>query len=68
VITDEDNPGRLIAARKGSPLVIGVGKNEYFVASDAAPLFEYTKNMVFLNDYRSLVWHIMESVFLIWIM
>jgi len=50
VIIDEDNPGRLIAARKGSPLVIGVGKNEYFVASDATPLIEYTKNIVYLND------------------
>lgn len=50
VIIDEDNPGRLIAARKGSPLVIGVGNNEYFIASDATPLIEYTKNIVYLND------------------
>ena len=46
-----DEPGTLIAARKGSPLVIGLGNNEYFVASDAAPIVEYTNNVVYLNDY-----------------
>jgi glucosamine--fructose-6-phosphate aminotransferase (isomerizing) len=45
-----DEPGRLIAARKGSPLVIGVGENEYFMASDATPIIEYTDQVVFLND------------------
>jgi glucosamine--fructose-6-phosphate aminotransferase (isomerizing) len=43
-------PGTLIAARKGSPLVIGIGINEYFVASDAAPIVEHTKSVVYLND------------------
>src|SRR5690606_9012192 len=38
------------AARKGSPIVIGVGKDEYFIASDATPIVEYTKNVVYLND------------------
>jgi len=50
LVLDEDNPGRLIAARKGSPLVIGVGNNEYFVASDATPIAEYTRNIIYLND------------------
>lgn len=50
VIMSKDEPGLLIAARKGSPLVIGVGKGEYFVASDASPIVEYTKNVIYLND------------------
>ncbi len=50
VIMSKDEPGLLIAARKGSPLVIGVGKGEYFIASDASPIVEYTKNVVYLND------------------
>ncbi|MEO6633087.1 MAG: glutamine--fructose-6-phosphate transaminase (isomerizing) [Mucilaginibacter sp.] len=49
-IMSEDDPDLLIAARKGSPLVIGVGKGEYFVASDATPIVEYTKNVIYLND------------------
>ncbi|MBC7418302.1 MAG: glutamine--fructose-6-phosphate transaminase (isomerizing), partial [Pedobacter sp.] len=50
VIMDKNDPTQLIAARKGSPLVIGVGKGEYFIASDATPIIEYTKNVVYLND------------------
>jgi len=50
VIMSSDDPDQLIAARKGSPLVIGVGKGEYFVASDATPIVEYTKNVIYLND------------------
>ncbi|WCT12627.1 glutamine--fructose-6-phosphate transaminase (isomerizing) [Mucilaginibacter jinjuensis] len=50
VIMSEDAPDELIAARKGSPMVIGVGKGEYFVASDATPIVEYTKNVIYLND------------------
>ncbi len=46
-----EEPGTLIAARKGSPLVIGIGNNEYFVASDAAPIAEYANNVVYMNDY-----------------
>jgi glucosamine--fructose-6-phosphate aminotransferase (isomerizing) len=52
VIIDEDDPGTLIAARKGSPLVIGIGKGEHFLASDASPIVEYTKEVVFVNDYE----------------
>jgi glucosamine--fructose-6-phosphate aminotransferase (isomerizing) len=50
VILDKENPDELIAARKGSPLVIGIGEGEYFVASDATPIVEHTKNVVYLDD------------------
>jgi glucosamine--fructose-6-phosphate aminotransferase (isomerizing) len=52
VLIDSDNPDTLIAARKGSPLVIGIGKNEHFLASDASPIIEYTKEVVYVNDYE----------------
>jgi glucosamine--fructose-6-phosphate aminotransferase (isomerizing) len=50
VIMDKRNPDRLVVARKGSPMVIGVGSGEYFIASDATPIVEYTKNVIYLND------------------
>jgi glucosamine--fructose-6-phosphate aminotransferase (isomerizing) len=50
VILSKKDPKKLIAARKGSPIVLGIGKNEYFVASDATPIIEYTKNVAYLND------------------
>ncbi len=50
VIMSADQPDSLIAARKGSPMVLGVGKGEYFIASDATPIVEYTKNVIYLND------------------
>jgi len=50
VIMDKTNPDRLVVARKGSPMVIGVGSGEYFIASDATPIVEYTKNVIYLND------------------
>lgn len=52
VLIDKDSPDTLIAARKGSPLVIGIGKNEHFLASDASPIIEYTKEVVYVNDYE----------------
>ena len=52
VLVDADNPDTLIAARKGSPLVIGIGKGEHFLASDASPIIEYTKEVVYVNDYE----------------
>jgi len=55
VIMSNDNPDQLIAARKGSPLVIGVGKDEFFMASDATPIIEYTKDVVYLNDLEIAV-------------
>ncbi|WP_316849048.1 glutamine--fructose-6-phosphate transaminase (isomerizing) [Pedobacter agri] len=50
VVMDKNQPDRLYVARKGSPLVIGVGNGEHFVASDATPIIEYTKNVIYLND------------------
>ncbi|PSL02959.1 glutamine--fructose-6-phosphate transaminase (isomerizing) [Cecembia rubra] len=55
VIINMEEPDTLIAARKGSPLVIGVGDNEYFLASDATPIIEYTKQVVYLDDYEIAV-------------
>ena len=50
IVMEEGNNSEFIAARKGSPLVIGVGDKEYFVASDATPIIEYTRNVVYLED------------------
>ena len=50
VIMCKNETDKLIAARKGSPLVIGVGQGEYFLASDAAPIVEHTKSVIYLND------------------
>lgn len=50
VVISKDHPDELIAARKSSPLVVGLGKDEMFVASDATPLVEYTSEVVYLND------------------
>ena len=52
LLVDTDNPDTIIAARKGSPLVIGIGKGEHFLASDASPIIEYTKEVVYVNDYE----------------
>ncbi|MFN5479677.1 MAG: glutamine--fructose-6-phosphate transaminase (isomerizing) [Chitinophagaceae bacterium] len=52
VLLDREHPSTLIAARKGSPLVIGIGDGEHFLASDASPIIEYTKNVVYVNDYE----------------
>ncbi len=50
VVMSLEDPDLLIAARKGSPLVLGVGKGEFFMASDATPIIEYTNEVVYLND------------------
>jgi len=52
LLISKDDPETIIAARKGSPLVIGIGKNEHFLASDASPIIEYTKEVVYVNDYE----------------
>ena len=52
LMIDEDEPKTIIAARKGSPLVIGIGKGEHFLGSDASPMLEYTKEVVYVNDYE----------------
>jgi glucosamine--fructose-6-phosphate aminotransferase (isomerizing) len=56
VILSKDNPDLMIGAKKGSPLVVGVGKDhEYFIASDATPIIEYTRNVVYLNDEEIVI-------------
>jgi glucosamine--fructose-6-phosphate aminotransferase (isomerizing) len=52
LLIETSHPDTIIAARKGSPLVIGIGKNEHFLASDATPIVEYTKEVVYVNDYE----------------
>ncbi|MDE6058028.1 MAG: glutamine--fructose-6-phosphate transaminase (isomerizing), partial [Muribaculaceae bacterium] len=49
-VIEKDNPDTIIAARKSSPLVIGIGEGEMFLASDATPIVEYTKNVVYVKD------------------
>jgi glucosamine--fructose-6-phosphate aminotransferase (isomerizing) len=49
-VVSAGDPDLLIAARKGSPLILGLGEGEYFIASDAAPLVEHTRSVVYLND------------------
>lgn len=49
-VISKDNPDKIICARKSSPLVIGIGEDEYYIASDATPIVEYTKNVVYLED------------------
>jgi glucosamine--fructose-6-phosphate aminotransferase (isomerizing) len=50
VVMSFNDPNLLIAARKGSPLVLGVGRGEFFMASDATPIIEYTNEVIYLND------------------
>lgn len=52
LVLDEDSPNTIIAARKGSPLVIGIGKGEHFLGSDASPMLGHTKEVVYINDYE----------------
>ncbi len=55
VVMAKGDQDKLIAARKSSPLVIGIGKGEFFIASDATPIVEHTKNVVYLNDLEIAV-------------
>jgi glucosamine--fructose-6-phosphate aminotransferase (isomerizing) len=57
VLLEQSNPDRMIAARKGSPMVLGIGDKEFFIASDASPIIEYTKNVIYLNDQEYAVVH-----------
>ena len=50
VVMDKKDPGKLVAARKASPLVIGIGEGEFFVASDATPIVEHTNQVVYLKN------------------
>lgn len=49
-ILDKNNPNQIIAARKSSPLVIGIGDGEFFLGSDASPIIEYTDKVIYLDD------------------
>ena len=49
-VMEEDNPSKMVVARLGSPLVIGIGDNEFYIASDASPFIEYTQNALYLED------------------
>lgn len=55
VVIDQEDPGKIVAARKASPLVVGLGKNEFFLASDATPIIEYTNRVVYLDDEQIAV-------------
>ncbi len=57
VVISKKDPNKLIAARKGSPLVVGVGDGEFLFASDASPIIEYTKQVVYLNDGELAIVH-----------
>ncbi|HQW12468.1 MAG TPA: glutamine--fructose-6-phosphate transaminase (isomerizing) [Saprospiraceae bacterium] len=50
VVIDKNEPDSLVAARKGSPLVVGLGEDDYFIGSDATPIIEYTKKVIYLQD------------------
>lgn len=50
VVLDREDPDKIVAARKASPLVVGIGENEFFLASDATPIVEHTKRVIYLND------------------
>lgn len=49
-VIEEGNHGQIVVAKKGSPLVIGIGEGEYYIASDATPFIEYTKQAVYLEE------------------
>ncbi len=55
VVMDKNEPDKLVGARKGSPLVIGIGEDEFFIASDATPIVEYTRKVIYLNDEEIVV-------------
>jgi len=55
VVMSKNHPNTLIIAKKSSPLVIGIGKDEYFLASDATPIVEYTKDVVYLEDEQMAI-------------
>lgn len=54
-VFDKEKPNEIVAARLGSPLAIGVGKDEFFIASDASPFIEYTSNAIYLEDEEMAV-------------
>ena len=61
-VIDKNHPDVIIAARKSSPLVVGIGDGEYFLASDATPIVEYTNKVIYLSDGEIAVLHENEPV------
>jgi glucosamine--fructose-6-phosphate aminotransferase (isomerizing) len=61
-IIEKKNPEQIIAARKSSPLVVGVGKDEYFIASDASPIVEHTDQVIYLDDEEIAVIRRKENI------
>ena len=61
-ILDKEHPDTLIAARKGSPLVVGIGEEEYFLASDATPIVEYTDKVIYIEDEEVVSLRVGEKV------
>ena len=61
-ILDKTHPDTLIAARKGSPLVVGIGENEYFLASDSTPIVEYTDKVIYIEDEEVVSLRLGEEV------
>ena len=61
-ILDKTHPDTLIAARKGSPLVVGIGEDEYFLASDATPIVEYTDKVIYIEDEEVVSLRLGEDV------
>ena len=54
VVMDKDDPDKLVAARKSSPLVVGIGDNEFYLASDGTPIVEHTRKVVYLKDEETV--------------
>lgn len=61
-VVDKERDGQIVVAKKGSPLVIGVGQGEYFIASDASPFLEYTKKAVYLEEDEMALIRLGESL------
>ena len=61
-VLDKETPGQLVAAKLGSPLAIGIGEDEFFIASDASPFIEYTNRTIYLEDYELAVVHPKEGL------
>ena len=61
-VLDKERPDTLIAARNGSPLVVGIGQNEFFIASDATPIVEYTDQVIYIGDEEVVTLNLNENV------